>query len=147
MANAKKAAKKAGKNTPEKKASAKKGLADLNDTVLNTVYLAGGSNSTITLEVVPGEEGQQSDMDITLDNDTLAEHIPGPFPEKPIGTGGNLKGKVLRIRAVITDKSPDTDVTRLTIKLKGGIEDADFPLGKTVSPGGTAEYICKIKFL
>lgn len=168
MAKAKKAAKKGvPKKTAPKKAVAKKAApkkvvpkktasraialdeetAELDNTTLNTVYIIDGSDRQVTLEVIPGDEGQMSDMDIALDDDSLADKMPDPFPETPIGTNKKLQGKVLRIRAIITDVLPDTDITSLTVKIKGGAADAVFPLGKKVSPNGSAKYICKIEFL
>lgn len=154
MAKAKKAAKKAAtKKAAVKKAAVaptvlNEAAAELNSTILNTVYVVDDSNNEVTLEVIAGEDGQQSDMDITLDNKILADKIPDSFPETAIGKNKKLQRKTLRIRVIITDVLPDdSNVTSLTIILKGGGLDATFPLGKTVGQNGSAQYICKIEFL
>ena len=122
-------------------------IAAEESTALDTLYIVDDSNNQVTLEVNAGAQGQTSDMTIKLDNNSVAKNITGDFIETSIGTNRQLAGKVLRIVATIADTSRDTNFTSLTIHLKGGEENNDFPLSKTVSSeGDSADYICRIEF-
>lgn len=153
----KKAAKKAApqKAAPTKTAPSKpvtKGLirggaVAGESTALDTLYIVNDSNNQVTLAVNAGAQGQTSDMAITLDNKTIIKDLAGDFGETTLGTNMELAGKVLRVVATIADTSRDTNFTSLTIHLKGGQENSDFPLSKTVDQeGDSADYICRIEF-
>ena len=116
-------------------------------TALDTLYIVEDSDNQLTLEVNMGAQGQTTDMTITLDNNTIVNNLAGDFAETALGTNKELDGKVLRIVATIADTSRDTNFTSLTIHLKGGEENNDFPLSKSVdNEGDSADYICRIKF-
>lgn len=146
-------AKKVIKGVPQKKvknSSRKTEKASLTDdagTTLDTLYIVNNSNNQVTLEVNVGAQGQTSDMTITLDSTTIVENLAGDFNETDLGTNNLLAGKVLRIVATIADTSQDTNFTSLTIHLKGGEENNDYPLSKTINEqGDSADYICRIEF-
>jgi hypothetical protein len=121
--------------------------AEAEKTTLDTVYIVDNSNNQVTLEVNAGEQGQTSDMTIKLDDTVIAEKIAGDFAEKPLGTNKQLNGKKLSIAATIADTSQETNLTSLTIHLKGGVSANDFPLFKTVDQNGDSEdYLCLIEF-
>jgi hypothetical protein len=116
-------------------------------TTLDTVYIVDDSNNNVTLEVNIGDAGQTSNMTILLGNQPLVQNIRGDFAETPIGTNSSLNGKKLSIVANVADTSQTTNLTSLTIHLKGGAENHDIPLFKTVDEeGGSEDYLCLIEF-
>ena len=116
-------------------------------TTLDTVYSVDASGNNVTLEVNAGAAGQTSDMTIKLDDTVLANAIAGDFPETALGSNSSLNGKKLSIVANIADTSRETNLTTLTIHLKGGREPADFPLAKTVEEENeSVDYMCLIEF-
>jgi len=116
-------------------------------TTLNTLYILDGSDNEVELEVNVGDVGQTSDMSIDLDGKILADKIAGDFEKTSLGTNKQLHGKKLNIVATIADLSRETNLTSLTIHLKGGIEPNDIPLFKTVDDeGDSADYMCVVKF-
>ena len=117
------------------------------NTTLDTLYIVNASTNDVTLEVNAGAAGQTSDMTIRLDNDIIVENLAGDFGEKSIGTNSQLNGKKLSIVATIADTAGDTNLTSLTIRLKGGVTPVVFPLSKTVdTDGASADYLCLIEF-
>jgi len=117
------------------------------NTTLDTLYVVNDSTGNITLEVNAGAEGQTSDMTIKLDDKIIAQNLAGDFPETVIGTNKKLNGQKLTIVATIADTSQETNLTSLTIHLKGGVGHADFPLSKTVDDeGASVDYLCLIEF-
>ena len=117
------------------------------NTTLDTLYIVNASPNDVTLEVNAGAAGQTSDMTIRLDNEIIAENLAGDFREKKIGTNNQLNGKKLSIVATIADTSGETNLTSLTIRIKGGVIPAVFPLSKTVANDGeSADYLCLIEF-
>lgn len=149
---AKKAIKKTVKKAPVKKAAktraaTTRSLATVEFTTLDTLYILDGSDDVVTLEVNAGAAGQASDMSIELDGDTITDKLAGDFPETTLGTNRELNRKRLRIVATITDLSRETNVTSLTVRLKGGPADTDFLLAKEVErEGASVDYICLIRF-
>lgn len=116
-------------------------------TTLDTVYIVDDSGNSITLEVNIGDAGQTSNMTIMLGNQPVVQNIRGDFPETPLGTNNGLNGKKLSIVANVADTSQTTNLTSLTIHLKGGLENHDIPLFKTVDEdGGSEDYVCLIEF-
>jgi hypothetical protein len=116
-------------------------------TTLDTLYIVNESDTPVTLEVNAGAQGQTSNMTITLDNATIVKELAGDFAEKALGTNKQLNGKKLSIVATIADTSKETNLTSLTIRLKGGVSANDFPLSKTVNEEGDSEdYLCIIEF-
>jgi hypothetical protein len=156
MATVKKSNKKASNWAPKKSATKKSKLnaraakedgVPEDNTALDTLYIVNDSDKQVTLEVNAGAAGQTSLMTITIDNNIVTEDHPGDFPETLLNTNKTLNGKVLRIVATIADTSHDTNFTSLTIHLKGGLQDVDYPLSKTVdNDGDSADYICRIEF-
>ncbi|MEO9144168.1 MAG: hypothetical protein ABI237_01300 [Ginsengibacter sp.] len=162
--NVRKAAKRSSANTTEKveKETVKKLVqpkteikhikalvmqAEAEKTTLDTVYIVDDSNIQITLEVNVGAEGQTSDMTIMLDKRVVVQNLAGDFSETPLGTNNQLNGEKLSIVANIADTSRDTNLTNLTIHLKGGVSPNNFPLCKTVNEQGDSEdYLCLIEF-
>lgn len=146
----KKIKKKQAKITSSKKARSPNksiGLAETDNTTLNTLYIIDGSDNDITLEVNAGAEGQTSDMTIKLNKSIVTENLSGDFAETVLGTNRSLNGKKLNIAATIADTSRETNFTSLTIHLKGGTIPADFPLSKAVEEeGGSVDYLCIIEF-
>jgi len=123
------------------------GAVTAESTALDTLYITNESNIQVTLSVNAGAQGQTSDMTITLDNKIIIKNLAGDFGETALGTNIKIAGKVLRIVATIADTSQVTNFTSLTIHLKGGQENSDFPLSKTVDQeGDSADYICRIEF-
>ncbi|CAN5266545.1 hypothetical protein BH11BAC5_BH11BAC5_27960 [soil metagenome] len=121
--------------------------AVMEKTTLDTVYIVDGSNNNITLEVNIGDTGQTSNMTIMLDNQVITQNLRGDYNENILGTNTALNGKKLSIVANVADTSRDTNLTSLTIHLKGGPETHDLPLFKTVDEeGGSEDYICLIEF-
>jgi hypothetical protein len=116
-------------------------------TTLDTLYIVNETDNPVTLEVNAGAQGQTSDMTITLDDATIVKNLAGDFTQKPLGTNKQLNGKKLSIAATIADTSRQTNLTSLTIRLKGGNSASDFPLSKTVDEEGDSEdYLCIIEF-
>lgn len=116
-------------------------------TSLDTLYIVNSSNNPVTLQVIAGAEGQTSDMTIKLDDTAIAENLAGDFKETALGSNKELNGKKLSIVATIADTSGTTNLTSLTIQLKGGIATGEFPLSKTVDEDGESEdYLCLIEF-
>jgi hypothetical protein len=116
-------------------------------TTLDTVYIVNSSGNMVTLEVNAGAKGQTSDMTILLDDDIIIEKLAGDFKEKSLGTNKQLNGKKLSIVATIADTSRETNLTTLTIHLKGGVQPNDFSVTKTVDKEGDSEdYLCLIEF-
>ena len=116
-------------------------------TTLDTVYTVNNSDSNITLEINIGDVGQTSNMTVMLDNTPVVTDLPGDFPLMAIGTNASLHDKKLSIVANVADTSRDTNLTSLTIHLRGGDSPADFPLAKTVDEEGDSEdYLCLIEF-
>lgn len=114
---------------------------------IDTLYLVNSTENDITLEVLMGGQGQSFDFTITLDDKTLASHTTRNFPEKVIGTNSNLNGKVLRIVGTIMDLSRTTNLTSLTILLKGGRNNKKFELIKNVAnEGDVVDYMCRFEF-
>lgn len=123
------------------------GAVTAESTALDTLYITNESNIQVTLSVNAGAQGQTSDMTITLDDKIIIKNLAGDFGETALGTNIKIAGKVLRIVATIADTSRLTNFTSLTIHLKGGQENSDFPLSKTVDQEGDyADYICRIEF-
>jgi len=117
------------------------------NTTLDTLYIVNASSNDVTLEVNAGAAGQTSDMTVRLDNDIIVENLAGDFQEKAIGANNQLNGKKLSIVATIADTSGETNLTSLTIHLKGGVTPVVFPLAKTVdNDGESADYLCLIEF-
>lgn len=149
----KKVVKKTLKKAPVKKAAkvrsaTTRSLATVELTALDTLYILDGSDDVVTLEVNAGAAGQASDMSIELDGSSIADKLAGDFPETALGTNRELNRKRLRIVATIADLSRETNVTSLTVRLKGGPADTDFLLAKEVeSEGASVDYICLIRFL
>lgn len=124
-----------------------RGPVTAESTALDTLYITNESNIQVTLSVNAGAQGQTSNMTITLDDKIIIKNLAGDFGETALGTNIKLAGKVLRIVATIADTSRDTNFTSLTIHLKGGQENSDFPLSETVDKeGDSADYICRIEF-
>lgn len=153
----KKVVKKTLKKAPGKKAAktraaitraaTTRSLATVELTALDTLYILDGSDDVVTLEVNAGAAGQASDMSIELDGSSIADKLAGDFPETALGTNRELNRKRLRIVATIADLSRETNVTSLTVRLKGGPADTDFLLAKEVEEeGGSVDYICLIRF-
>lgn len=116
-------------------------------TTLDTVYILNDSSATVTLEINAGGEKQSSDMTVKLGSIVLAQALAGDFTKRSIGTNRELDGKKLSIAATVTDTSREHNFTSLTIRLKGGAADTDFPLNKTVNKDGeSADYLCLIEF-
>ena len=114
---------------------------------LDRLYIAGDADNIVTLEVNAGDKGQTSDMTIKLDDKVIANEIAGDFNETPLGTNNELIGKKLSIVATIADTSRDTNLTSLTIHLKGGFTPETFPLSKEVDrEGQSVDYLCLIEF-
>jgi hypothetical protein len=149
MAKTKKGNKKTSSNKPVSNTVSAKitEIIETERTTLDTLYIVDSSSKQITLEVSAGTQGQTSDMTIILDDSAIAENIAGDFPETNLGTNRQLNGKRLSIVTTIADTSRETNLTSLTIHLKGGIEENDFPLSKTVNAEGDSEnYVCLIEF-
>jgi hypothetical protein len=167
MATVKKAAKKNAVKTPAKPVDKKKEApvapviasrslntvrsivrdAVMEKTTLNTVYIIDASNNNVSLEVNIGDAGQTSNMTIMLDNNIVTQNLRGDLKETVLGSNTALNGKKLSIVANVADTSKVSNLTSLTIHLKGGAEAKDFPLVKTVSEEGDSEdYICLIEF-
>jgi hypothetical protein len=118
-----------------------------NNTTADRVYIVNDSESDVTLEVKVGDKGQTSDMTIKLDDKVIAEKIAGDFPERSLGTNKELNGKKLSIVATVADTSRETDLTSVTIHLRGGATPNDFPLSKAVGDQGDSEdYLCLVEF-
>lgn len=116
-------------------------------TTLDTVYTVNNSGSNITLEINIGDVGQTSNMTVMLDETAVVTDLPGDFPLTVIGTNTSLNSKKLSIVANVADTSRNTNLTSLTIHLRGGESPADFPLAKTVDEEGDSEdYLCLIEF-
>jgi hypothetical protein len=125
------------------------GLRDrrIEGTTLDTLYIIDDSENQVTLEVNAGDEGQTSDMSIKLEDVSIAEGHSGDFPETSLGANNQLNGKKLSIVATISDTSRDTNLTSLTITLRGGFNPQVFELSKTVTEEGeSADYLCLIEF-
>jgi hypothetical protein len=121
--------------------------ADEGNTALDTLYVLNNTSNDVTLEILMGDKGQSFDLSVTLDDNILANHKPSDFLEKVIGTNSNLNGKVLRVAANIMDLSKETNLTTLTITLKGGKANRKFPLAKSVNAEGeSVDYACRIEF-
>ncbi len=148
----KKTLKKTAKKTSIKKAAKKiaattRTLASAERTTLDTLYILDGSDNEVTLEVNAGAAGQASDMSIELDGSTVVDKLAGDFSETVLGTNKEMNRKRLRIVATIADLSRETNVTSLTVRLKGGPADTDFLLAKEVEQeGASVDYICLIRF-
>lgn len=154
----KKAAKKAVKKPVPKKAVKKKtapraavrrlrDTAPAEKTTLDTLYVIDNSPNPVRVDIKVGAAGQTSNMTVKLDDTVLAQDISGNFPETVIGTNALLNGKKLTIAATIADTSRETNLTTLTILVKGGASDKEFPLAKTVNDeGDSADYLCHIEF-
>ena len=116
-------------------------------TALDTFYVLNSTSNDVTLEVLMGDAGQSFDLLITLDDAVLANHKKDNYPETVIGQNNTLNGKVLRIAASIADLSRETNLTSLTVILKGGKANRKFPLFKAVKEEGEmVEYACRIEF-
>ncbi|MEO7766902.1 MAG: hypothetical protein ABIS01_05725 [Ferruginibacter sp.] len=117
------------------------------NTTLDTIYIIDSTNNNVTLAVSIGDQAQTSDMTIRLDEEIIVKEHPGDFPEKILGTNQQLKGKKLSIVATIADTSQTSNLTSLTIRIKGGFFPGEFPLAKTVDTNGaSADYLCLIEF-
>jgi hypothetical protein len=115
---------------------------------LDRMYIVGAADNIVTLEVNAGDRGQTSDMTIKLDDKVVANEIAGDFNETTLGTNKELTGKKLSIVATIADTSRETNLTSLTIHLKGGFIPETFPLSKEVDQEGqSVDYLCLIEFL
>jgi hypothetical protein len=135
---------------PEKKMTEVKAIlkdAEKENTTLDTVYAVDGSKKDVTLEINVGDKGETGLMTVLLDKDTLEHNLPGDFTKRSIGSNIDLNNKKLKIVANVADTSQQTNLTSLTIRLKGGLEDAVFPLMKIVDEEGNAvDYLCLIRF-
>lgn len=121
--------------------------APVEKTTLDTVYTVDNSTVNITLEINIGDVGQTSNMTVMVDDTTLVQDLAGDFPLTAIGTNASLNGKKLSVVANVADASRFTNLTSLTIHLRGGQSPADFPLAKTVDEEGDSEdYLCLIEF-
>ena len=121
--------------------------APVEKTTLDTVYTVDNSTVNITLEINIGDVGQTSNMTVMVDDTTLVQDLAGDFPITAIGTNASLNGKKLSVVANVADASRLTNLTSLTIHLRGGQSPADFPLAKTVDEEGDSEdYLCLIEF-
>jgi hypothetical protein len=126
---------------------ATRGEAVVSQTTLDRLYIVNDSGDNVTLEVRAGDKGQTSDMTIQLDDTIIAEELAGDFNERVIGTNSGLAGKKLSIVATIADTSRETNLTSLTIILKGGLSAGTFPLSKEVSQEGeSVDYLALIEF-
>ena len=143
----KRAGKKAASHKTVTRSQLRGGAVSTEKTTLDTLYIVNSSNNQITLEVNAGGQGQTSDMTIMLDDIIIVENLAGDFTETALGTNKQLNGKKLSIVATIADTSRETNLTSLTIHLKGGVAANDFPLSKTVDEEGDSEdYMCLIEF-
>ena len=115
-------------------------------TTLDTVYIVDASDNNITLEVNIGDAGQTSNMTIMLGAQPLVQNLRGDLTETILGSNKGLNGKKLSIVANVADTSQATNLTSLTIHLKGGVETHNIPLFKTVEESGSEDYLCLIEF-
>ncbi len=116
-------------------------------TTLDTVYTVNNSGNQVTLEINAGAAGQTSDMTIMLDETVIVKNHAGNFSQKVIGTNSTLDGKKLSIVANIADTSKQTNLTSITIHIRGGLSPVDLPLSKTVAKeGDSVDYLCLIEF-
>lgn len=131
-----------------KPARVSRGDVTVSDTTLDKLYIVNDSNNIVTLEVNAGDKGQTSDMTIKLDDKIIANELAGDFNETALGTNKELNGKKLSIVATIADTSRDTNLTSLTIHVRGGFSSETFPLSKEVEQEGeSVDYLCLIEFL
>lgn len=145
----------AKKTAPKKKAPANKIAADketalpvnIEKTTLDTLYLVDASDGMVTLEINIGDKGQTSDMTVMLGDTIIVKELAGDLLKTKLGKNKELNGKKLHIVASIADTSRESNLTSLTIHLKGGLSANDFPLSKTVDEEGESEdYLCLIEF-
>ncbi|MDX6188871.1 hypothetical protein SGQ83_05885 [Flavobacterium sp. Fl-318] len=125
-------------------------------TTLDTLYLINDSNRMVSVEIVIGDQGQTSSLIVSLNDEVI---VPDPnsnpsetahsgnLPKTAIKENKLLHGKNLKIQAVITDTSKETNITSLTVKLSGGFITRTYPLYKMVDKEGeSADYYCYIEF-
>ena len=130
-----------------KPARVSRGDVIVSDTTLDKLYIVNDSNNIVTLEVNAGDKGQTSDMTIKLDDKIIANELAGDFNETALGTNKELNGKKLSIVATIADTSRETNLTSLTIHVRGGFSSETFPLSKEVEQEGeSVDYLCLIEF-
>lgn len=117
-------------------------------TTLDTLYLITDSNKMITIEIIVGDEGQTSTLNMYLDTEEIVSNHPGNLLKTPIGENKLLHKKNLRIQATIADTSKKTNVTSLNLKISGGLKIKSYPLYKKVDEeGDSADYYCNIEFI
>lgn len=116
-------------------------------TTLDTLYLINDSTRRVNLDITVGDEGQKSLLTVRLDKNNLVENHDGNLVKCQIGRNRELKSKVLKITATITDVSKTTNLTFFNVKLSGGILTRSYPLYKMVDEeGDSADYYCHIEF-
>lgn len=117
------------------------------NTALDTIYVLDDLTNNITLTVKVGDKGQTSDMTVKLDQQIIVQNHAGDLAETILGPNEQLNGKQLRLVATIADTSRETDITSLTIQLKGGLDVAEYHLLKKVTEeGASVDYLCLIEF-
>ena len=110
---------------------------------LNTEYHV--TDKPVTLTVVIGD-GQLGSSYVQLDGTkiTSGEKISN----FTIGAGVQIKGKVLRIKSIVSDVNDMTNHTSISYQLKGGVKDATYALESTVAnEGDSVLYRAEIAFV
>lgn len=116
-------------------------------TTLDTLYLINSSNRKVSLEIKVGDKGQNSLLNVKVNNATIIEGKNGNLEKTDIGSNNELNGKTLKILATIADTSRETNLTFLEIKLSGGFLTKSYSLYKLVdNEGDSADYLCRIEF-
>ena len=118
------------------------------NTSLDTVYLVSNTDAVVTLEIIIGATGQTAQSIISVSGGIFDQDAVGSLPETVIGTNRDLIDNELSISSVIVDMSPDTNVTEMLIRLRGGIAFREYHLSKVVDNENEAvPYVILIHFI
>ena len=118
------------------------------NTSLDTVYLVSNTEAVVTLEIIIGATGQTAQTIINVSGGIFDHEVVGSLPETEIGTNRALIDNELSISSVIVDMSPDTNVTEMIIRLRGGIAFREYHLSKVVDRENEAvPYVILIHFI
>ncbi|RYY81315.1 MAG: hypothetical protein EOO15_24550 [Chitinophagaceae bacterium] len=117
------------------------------ETVHFDLYEITQTNDPITVNVIPGETGQLSQTDISVDGNPIVSNQQGAINGCAIGTNNSLRGQFLNVVTTVTDMPGDTMETSFRFELNGGQKPYKYYMEKTVqSVGETVIYRMKIFF-
>jgi len=111
-------------------------------TKLETSYPVNSNDVYLTVIIGEAQLGSSS---VTLDSEILCT---GEIKDLKIGNGNDIKGKMLRVKSIVSDINDNTNRTSIIYRFKGGKADTEYLLEETVSQDGDSIiYRAYIKFI